>query len=356
MDLVTEENVDNELLKAQTHMWNHTLQFIKSMSLKCAVELGIPDIINNHDQPMPLSDLVSALQVNPAKTHHVYRLMRFLVHSGFFSLQEEGYLLTPFSRFLLKDTSVGSIPFISLFLDPIMMDPFNCLSKWLKNDDQTPFVTAFGKSLYEYAGHDIRANNMVNEVTASDSIFLGQVTTLKCKEVFKGLNSLVDVAGGTGNMSKSIANAFPSIKCTILDLPHVVAVVDSQGAKNLNFVAGDMFQAVPPADAVLIKWVLCDWADEYCVKILKNCKEAITRNGKQENNNKVIIIDMVMGNKNSETKNSDGKQRNEGKEVGKLTGKQRNEEEWAKLFFDAGFIKYKINYVLGPRALIEVYP
>ncbi|KDP35395.1 hypothetical protein JCGZ_10379 [Jatropha curcas] len=209
MDLVIEENVD-ELLKAQTHMWNHTPQFIKSMSLKCAVELGIPDIINNHGQPMPLSDLVSAL---------------------------EGMTL-------------GLI--------------------------------------------------MVNEVTASDSIFLGQVAALKCKEAFKGLNSLVDVAGGTGNMSKGIANAFPSIKCTALDLPHVVAVADSQGAKNLNFVVGDMFRVAHPADAALIKWVLHDWADEYCVKILKNCKEAITRNGKQENNHKDIIIDMVMANKNSD--------------------------------------------------------
>ncbi|KDP35392.1 hypothetical protein JCGZ_10376 [Jatropha curcas] len=224
-----------------------------------------------------------------------------------------------------------------------MMDSFNCLSKWLKNDDQTPFVTAFGKSLYEYAGHDIRVNNMVNELMASDSIFLGQVTTLKCKEVFQGLNSLVDVAGGPGNMSKCIANAFPSIKCTVLDLPHVVAVADSQGAKNLNFVAGDMFQAVPPADAVLLK-------------ILKKCKEAITRNGKQENNNKVIIIDMVMGNKNSDDDCIEAEQFFDILEMGCLNGRQRNEEEWAKLFFDAGFTKYKINYVLGPRPLIEVYP
>ncbi|KDP35391.1 hypothetical protein JCGZ_10375 [Jatropha curcas] len=356
MALVTEENVD-ELLKAQTHMWNHTLQFINSMALKSAVELGIPDVVNdNHGQPMPLSDLVSALQVNPAKTHHVYRLMRLLVHSGFFSLQEEGYLLSPPSLFLLKDTSFNSIPFISFMLDPILMDPLTCLSKWLKNDDQTPFVTTFGESLFEYAGHDIRANTMVNEAMASDSIFLGKVVTVKCREVLEGLNSLVDVAGGTGYMSRAIANAFPNIKCIVLDLPHVVAVADSQGAKNLNFVAGDMFQAIPPGDAALIKWVLHDWADEYCVKILKNCKEAITRNGKRENNNKVIIIDMVMGNQNSNDDWIEAELLFDMAEMACLTGKQRNEEEWSKLFMDAGFTKYKINYLLGPRALIEVYP
>ncbi|KAF2283272.1 hypothetical protein GH714_043624 [Hevea brasiliensis] len=52
------------------------------------VELGIPDIIHSHGQPMTLSELISALQIHPSKSHHVYRLMRILVHSGFFSLQK----------------------------------------------------------------------------------------------------------------------------------------------------------------------------------------------------------------------------------------------------------------------------
>ncbi|XP_037495764.1 trans-resveratrol di-O-methyltransferase-like [Jatropha curcas] len=267
MDLVTRENID-ELLKAQSHIWTHSLQFIKSMSLKCAVELGIPDAISNHHgQPMPLSDLVSALQVNPAKTHHLHRLMRILVHSGFFSLKEDGYLLTASSRLLLKDTPLNSRPFISLVLDPILTEPYNCMSKWLKDDhDQTPFVTAFGESLWEHAGHEIRVNNLFNEAMASDSFLISEAVIVKCKEVFEGLDSLVDVAGGTGNMAKAIANTFPNLKCTVLDLPHVVAglqkctvldlphvVAGLQGIKNLNFLAGDMFEAVPPADAVLLK-------------------------------------------------------------------------------------------------------
>ncbi|KAF7146524.1 hypothetical protein RHSIM_Rhsim04G0072000 [Rhododendron simsii] len=58
------------------------------MSLKCAVQLGIPDIIKKHGRPMALSDLVSALRVNPSKASGVYRLMRLLVHSGFFTSQK----------------------------------------------------------------------------------------------------------------------------------------------------------------------------------------------------------------------------------------------------------------------------
>ncbi|KAI9072078.1 hypothetical protein K1719_031253 [Acacia pycnantha] len=34
-----------------------------------------------------------------------------------------------------------------------------------------------------------------------------------------------------------------------------------------------MFHSIPNADAVLMKWILHDWSDEDCMKILKNCKK-----------------------------------------------------------------------------------
>lgn len=77
------------------------------MSLKCAIQLNIPDIIDGHGSPMLLSELVEALPIKRERTQFVYRLMRMLVHSGFFVKQSvstvrrndeeerEGYLLTP---------------------------------------------------------------------------------------------------------------------------------------------------------------------------------------------------------------------------------------------------------------------
>ena len=44
------------------------------------------------------------------------------------------------------------------------------------------------------------------------------------------------------------------MKCTVFDLPHVVA--NSTNSKNLKFVDGDMFQYIPPIDAILFK--VCD--------------------------------------------------------------------------------------------------
>ncbi|KAM3319514.1 hypothetical protein P3S67_006714 [Capsicum chacoense] len=38
-----------QVLAAQAHILNHTFNFINSMSLKCAIQLGIPDIIHSHE-------------------------------------------------------------------------------------------------------------------------------------------------------------------------------------------------------------------------------------------------------------------------------------------------------------------
>ncbi|XP_076924804.1 trans-resveratrol di-O-methyltransferase-like [Bidens hawaiensis] len=94
----------NELFEAQAHIYRHVLNYTTSMSLGCALELGIPDIIHNHGKPITIQELVSKLNIPIEKTLHLQRLMRFLIHSNFFSLtklhdqEDEGYILTTASK------------------------------------------------------------------------------------------------------------------------------------------------------------------------------------------------------------------------------------------------------------------
>jgi hypothetical protein len=39
-----------------------------------------------------------------------------------------------------------------------------------------------------------------------------------------------------------------------------------------------------------------------------------------------------------------------------INGVERDEQEWKKIFFEAGFKDYKIIPVLGVRSVIELYP
>lgn len=102
------------------------------------------------------------------------------------------------------------------------------------------------------------------------------------------------------------------------------------------------------------QWILHDWNDEECVKILRRCKEAITSNDKK---GKVMIIEMIVQNQKEDDKESIETQLFFDILIMVLvTGKERNEKQWAKLFFDAGFSDYKITHILGLSSLIEVYP
>ncbi|KAM3381537.1 hypothetical protein P3S68_007110 [Capsicum galapagoense] len=272
------------VMAAQAHIWNHTFNFINSMSLKCAIQLGIPDIIHSHGHAMTLSDLVNALPINNnnAKIQDcIYRLMRILIHAGFFIQEEEGYLLTPTSRLLLKDEpNLSAIPFLLAMLDPIMTDPWHRLSQWFQND-----------------GDDARFNCLFNEAMASDARIIISAINEHCKGVFEGLKSLVDVGGGSGTVAKAISNEFQELKCCVFDLPHVVEGLE--GSNNLSYVGGDMFKSVPSAYAILLKAILHNWSNEKCVKILKKCKEAIPS---KENGGKVIIIDIVVDNQKGDDK------------------------------------------------------
>ncbi|XP_058746415.1 probable O-methyltransferase 3 [Vicia villosa] len=358
MDFQNGDNVASNLLKAQSQIWNHIFNFINSMSLKCVVDLGIPDIIHNYGKPMSLSKLISSLPIHPSKKPNIYHLMRIMTHSGFFFQQnltenelEVEYMLTDVSRLLLKDNPMSVTPFVHAMLSPIMTNPWHQMSTWLKNDDSSAFETTHGRFFWDYAAHDPIFNRLFNDSMASDARLVADLLIEKCKEVFYGLESLVDVAGGTGTMAKAIANSFPQLKCTVFDLPHVVDGL--KGSDNLTYVGGDMFQEIPPTDAILLKWILHDWSDEECIKILKKCKESLKKKGKE---GKVIVIDMVLDNQNGIS--------NESVETQLffdmlmmviVKGKERKEKEWVKLILSAGFNDYKITPILGLRSVIEIY-
>ncbi|KAG8480675.1 hypothetical protein CXB51_025224 [Gossypium anomalum] len=90
---------------------------------------------------------------------------------------------------------------------------------------------------------------------------------------FQGVTTLVDVGGGYGVTLNMIISKYPSIKGVNFDLPHVVQQAPS-------FPGGDMFSTVPRADTIMMKEVLHNCDDEHCLKLLKNCYEAMEEKGK----------------------------------------------------------------------------
>lgn len=241
-----------ELLEAQAHIWKHIGHTTTSQALRCAIQLGIPDIIHKHGKPMTLSEAGAALSIHESKVPHLGRFMRLLVHSGFLAEEEGvGYWLNPVSRLLLREEPLSAVQFVALVHDPRLGDPWDHMGEWLRGDRPTPFEVARGVPVWEAARGEGSMNEAINEGMASDARLVASAIVRDYPEIFAGIGSMVDVGGGTGATAAVVARAFPNMKCAVLDLPHVVS--GSKGTGNLEFIGGDMFDTIPAADAVLLK-------------------------------------------------------------------------------------------------------
>ncbi|SDD30363.1 methyltransferase [Streptomyces prasinopilosus] len=109
----------------------------------------------------------------------------------------------------------------------------------------------------------------------------------------KGTEVVADVGGAGGNLVQTLMQRHPRLTGVVLDLPHVGAEADTSAATlgvtdRFTFVGGDFFEEVPSADVHLLKFVLHDWDDDSCVRILRNCREALRPGGR------VLVMELLV--------------------------------------------------------------
>ncbi|XP_078167654.1 trans-resveratrol di-O-methyltransferase-like [Carex rostrata] len=337
-----------------TNVLNQSLTYISSFALRCAVDLDIAGRIQAYGRPMPLNELARSIPISPEKDVMLGRLMALLVHKEVFAQDETGYVLTSFSKLILTENSnMGT--FVRFSTELALTKHLCVLSEWFKNGDDGSTVFIMdndGKKFFDIAREKPNIGYLFNEAMASHSKQkMGDLVT-SYPHIFDGLNSLVDVGGGTGTAAKIIADAFPSLKCTVFDLPHVVE--KALESDSINVVAGDMFEKIPSADAILLNNVLHDWLGEDCVRILKRCKEAIEP---KKDGSKVIVVDIIQDFENNNPKAT---------ETGLLFdilmmtshgSKERTKQEWHDLIIGAGYSGYTFYPTrLGIDCVMELYP
>uniref|UniRef100_A0A0E0BSF8 O-methyltransferase C-terminal domain-containing protein n=1 Tax=Oryza glumipatula TaxID=40148 RepID=A0A0E0BSF8_9ORYZ len=116
------------------------------------------------------------------------------------------YTLTPVSRLLVGPGNLAHM--MSMTLHPSFIAPFLWIGDWLQREQHGPcmFEHTHGKNLWEAADGDAAFNAVVNEGMASDSAFVMDIVIKEHGEVFRGITSLVDVAGGNGTAERAIAD------------------------------------------------------------------------------------------------------------------------------------------------------
>ncbi|CAL4961100.1 unnamed protein product [Urochloa decumbens] len=350
-----QEELDTQslLLQGYVELQQHALSHLKSMALACAAGLGIPSAIHRRGGAATISDLIAETGLPEDKLPYLRRLMRVLTVSGIVGTGGESsetttvYTLTPVCRVLVHGGAGGggspaSSPsrdmsaLLRLLTRPsTTLAPFFNLEAWFRDDTgggKTAFEMVHGMSPWSLTKKDASFNKTLNDACVADSSMT--------------MDAMLRQTGG-GN---TIARAFPHINCSVLDLEQVIS--EAPDDATVQFIAGDMFKSIPPADAVLLKGVLNCWDDDNCVKILKMCKEAIPA---RDAGGKVIIVNMVFGYGTPDTAVREAQVLVD-LYLMRVGGIERDEREWKKVFFAAGFSGYKIMPILGTMSVIEVFP
>src|SRR6202011_2709352 len=98
--------------------------------------------------------------------------------------------------------------------------------------------------------------------------------------------NIVDVGGGLGHLLDTILETSPESVGVLYDLPSVIQRAKEcrrtyKAISRLRLEAGDFFSSVPAeGDLYILKWILHDWDDQQCVRILRNVARACAKHAK----------------------------------------------------------------------------
>ncbi|CAL9069011.1 tricetin 3',4',5'-O-trimethyltransferase-like [Musa acuminata AAA Group] len=331
---------------------------VLGMTLKAAVELKLLETIVRAGPGAVLSPSEIAAQLstdNPQAAVMVDRILRLLaafrvvsctVEAGDGGRASRKYGAAPVCKYLTKNEDGVSIAALGLAdHDKVLMESWYYLKDAVL-EGGIPFDKAYGMTAFEYPGTDARFNQVFNEGMRNHST----IFTRKLLQKYRGFDDvkvLVDVGGGTGGTLRLITSEHPHIKGVNFDLPHVIS--DAPPSPGVEHVSGDMFESVPTeGDAIFMKWILHDWSDEHCLKLLKNCWRALSEDGK------VIVMENVMPVVPKPTPQAQNAC------VSDLVmlaynpgGRERTEEEFQDLAREAGFLGFKFTYVFAGSWVIE---
>ncbi|PKU61739.1 Tricetin 3',4',5'-O-trimethyltransferase [Dendrobium catenatum] len=324
------------------------------MTLKAAIELNLLEtiVLAGPDAQLSPAELASRLPFisNSQAPAMLDRILRLLASYSILTCSlspsgERRYGAAPVCKFLTPNADGVSMAALALMnQDKMLMESWYHL-KDAVIEGGIPFKKAHGMTAFEYLRTDPRLNKVFNDgMSGHSSIFTNKL--LEIYEGFDGLASLVDVGGGVGATLGKITAKYAGIRGINFDLPHVIS--EAPRLPGVEHVGGDMFKSVPTADAIFMKWILHDWSDEYCLKLLKNCWKALPENGK------VILAEWILPVELEQIVAAKGIINVDLLMLVNPGGKERTENEFKSLAKEAGFSDFKAIYIFSGCWVMEI--
>ena len=240
--------------------------------LHAGVKLGIVDQVAGGEQTADA--VAAALSLNADNT---YRLMRALASIGVL-VETEGrvFSLTTLGEMFTRDHE-QSLRGVCLWEEgELMYTLWRHLPDVVREGGPSGSMREYGQPTFERISGDQATAALFNDAMTSYSLN-------ECEQIMAALDGLelsgtariCDIAGGQGYLLCRLLQKFTHATGTVLELPSTLAEPDKLLARPMgladrcDYVAGDMFESVPAAEAYFLKYILHDWDDTDARRILE---------------------------------------------------------------------------------------
>lgn len=292
--------------------------------------LNIPDTLKKRG-PMTAAEMIAGGVEAHADT--LERVMRACASVGVFSEDAEGrFGATELSDVLTAGSPV-SVKVVAEEVGGLWLKLFTALGDGIRTGEPQS-RQILGMEWWDYLNANPKELERFGEAMKSESQNSLRGVLENCD--FSGAKKVADIAGGFGHLVVALLEKYPHLSGVLLDVPDLIPVAkkkfpvsDPAVASRLEYVGANMFDAVPRADAYVLKHIIHDWDDEHSVRLLQNCHRSMDGDGRLISVDTVVppmgdtgatpakLMDLLM--------------------LLAIRGKERTEKQWAELYDAAGF-------------------
>ena len=318
----------------------------RSQILYAGVKLGVFEALGRKEKDAGL--IAEELSLDPVMS---YRLLRALSSLGL--LREHvgrSFSLTPAGEYLRADHPETLRGITLLEEGPEHYAIWKHLPDMIRDGKQGGFLREFGRMAFEHPAKNPEYAEVFDLAMSSySSTETAAVIDALSGRDFSNISHLCDVGGGHGHLLCSLLRKHAHLKGTVLERAEVLQNESRLWSKEMNlldrcsYVSGDMFAAVPVADAYILKHIIHDWNDDDAIKILTNIRKAMGTYGR------VLLIEAVVGDVNE----PDFAKILDIEMLVSPGGKERTANEYADLFRQAGLKLSRIIPTKSPYSIIE---
>lgn len=298
-----------------------------TQAIAAAVQLGLPGMLI--DGPQSVQALA---QQTSCHTPSLLRLLRALASIEIVAQREGGRIeLTDTGRLLSADAP-GSLAAWAEYCGTSSWAAWGQLRECVQTGRSVRRQSGAGG--FDHLENNAQAALLFNRAMVELSRPVAEAIASEVN--FAGVNSVVDVGGGFGELLIAVLCAHPHMRGHLFDMAHAIdaahsRLADAGVAERCQLVAGSFFDAVPAgADAYLLKSVLHDWDDDRCVTILTKCAQAMS------SNSRLLIVERLMPEHMSVSTYDQGIARGDLNMLVAQDGQERTLENYRDLLLVAG--------------------